>query len=154
VPDIIPPPEIPHPVRVSRALVTRNELVNNYSKEELTSEINRILKAFDDAEQRTRSLAQIKTTPTTFTLSIPIGEGQIIVSLNTSPTADHGVWVYGPSYYGKVYELSQKLGLEAKTSEKPFAKIIIFNSTHGIRQISKVIEELVLGLIQIAEKSQ
>lgn len=151
VPEIIPPPEIPSLKRVSRPPVTREEVVRNYAEEGLESEIKRILEVFENAVQRWHGAAQEKSTPVYVVLDI--NSRQIQVYLNKDATKDHGVWVYNPSLYEKVFGLGKRLGMNVKLSERPVAKIIIFNGQEGIRKLSKVTEELVSGLVEISAQS-
>jgi hypothetical protein len=148
VPEIIPPPETPSWKPISRTPATKEEVVRNYKNRGLESEINNILRVFDDEVEKRRGAVQEKFTPTTVVLDI--GNRQSQLYLNKDPTKDHGVWVYNLSLYEKVFELGKLLQMNAKMSEKPVAKIIICNGEEGIRKLSSVVEKLVSGLVDIS----
>jgi hypothetical protein len=83
---------------------------------------------------------------------LDIGEKQIQVSINSDPKLDHGVWVYNPTLYDKVYELGQTLGLQVKKGmSSNFLKIIQFNGIDGIKSISEKMQNLTDGLIKIVK---
>jgi len=145
VPEIIPPVEkTPTP---RKSIITKEEAIRNYKNKGLETEINIILEAFRKAKEKWPSLVQEKPTPKYFDLVI---NQQITLSVKKNPTEDHGVWVNNPTLYEKVYNIGQKLGMQVKMSEKPLAKIIIFNGTEGIKKLSKVIDELIQDLINIS----
>jgi hypothetical protein len=148
VPEIIPPPEMPSWKPVSRLPVTKEEVVRNYKNKGLESEIKYILKVFENAEEKWHGVAQEKSTPVYVVLDV--SNRQIQVYLNKDATKDHGVWVYNPSLYEKVFELGKRLGMNVKMSERPVAKIIIFNGEEGIRKLSSAMEQLISGLVEIS----
>jgi len=72
--------------------------------------------------------------------------------MNSNPERDHGVWVYNPSLYDKVYEVGKKLGLQVKKGTSPnFSKIILFNGIEGIKSISEKMQNLTEELIKMVK---
>jgi hypothetical protein len=127
-----------------------NEIIKIYKENGLEAEILKILKIFEKAKEQ-NSIVQIGTTPAYIVLDI--GKKQIRVLMNRNPTIlDHGVWVFNPSLYDKVYELGQSLGLQVKKGTSPkFLKIIRFDGIEGIKSASGKMQDLVEGLIKIVK---
>ncbi|MEM2319573.1 MAG: hypothetical protein QXQ63_02365, partial [Candidatus Bathyarchaeia archaeon] len=68
------------------------------------------------------------------------------------PERDHGVWVYNPSLYEKVYELGKTLGLQVKRGTSlNFLKVIQFNGIEGIKSVSGKMQNLIERLIEIVK---
>lgn len=145
VPVVIPPPEIPRPSKLRKAPVTFDEVIKNYREKGLENEILKIKGIFEKMED---DIVQIKAVPTAVVLDI--GEKQIQVVINRDPERDHGVWVFNPSLYEKVYELGQALGLEVKKgTSSNFSKVIRFNGVEGIKSVSEKMQSLIEGLLKI-----
>jgi hypothetical protein len=146
VPVVTPPPEMPRPPKPPKAPTTFDEVIKKYKENGLEAEILRIQKTFEKMEEQDNTV-QIKTTPTSIVLDI--GEKQVQVAMNCDPERDHGVWVYNPSLYDKVYKLGQTLGLQVKKGTSPnFLKVIQFNGIDGIKSISEKMQNLTEGLIK------
>jgi hypothetical protein len=146
VPVVTPSPEMPrpHPPRP-----TWDEVIKIYKENGLENEILKMRKIFEKVEEQ-NDIVQIRITPNYIVLDIR--EKQIQVVINHNPIRDHGVWVYNPSLYDRVYELGQTLGLQVKRGTSPnFLKVIQFNGTDGIKSISEKMENLTEGLIKIVK---
>jgi hypothetical protein len=149
VPVVTPPLEIPRRPPPPPPRITFDEVVKKYKENGLEAEIRRIREVFEKMKEQ-NNIVQIKTTPTSIVLDI--GEKQIQVSINSDPKLDHGVWVYNPTLYDKVYELGQTLGLQVKKGTSPnFLKVIQFNGVDGIKSISEKMQNLTDGLIKIVK---
>ncbi|MGB9693787.1 MAG: hypothetical protein ACPLYF_02990 [Fervidobacterium sp.] len=147
VPVVIPPPEMPRPSKPRKPPTTFDEVIKNYREKGLEDEILKIKEIFERMEKQ-EEIVQVKTLPTFMVLDI--GEKQIQVAINRDPERDHGVWVYNPSLYDKVYELGETLGLQVKKGTSPnFLKVIQFNGIEGIKSISEKMQNLIEGLIKI-----
>ena len=96
-------------------------------------------------------MVQYKTTPVY--VSLNIRSRQIEVAINKDAAKDHGVWVYNPSLYEKVFKLGKQLEMKVKLSERPCAKIIRVNGKEGITKLSSMLEELLSGLVEISASS-
>lgn len=150
VPEIIPPPEMPTWKPVYRTPATKEEIVRSYKNRELESEINNILKVFDEAVEKWPGVVQEKFNPSSVVLDI----SNRLIELNLSKgSTDNGVWVFNPSLYEQVFELGKQLDMNVKMSEKSYAKIIILNGEEGIRKLSDKAEKLISGLVEISAQS-
>ena len=150
VPIVTPPPDLPRPpTSPPSPPTTFDEVIRIYKENGLEAEILKIREVFERMEKED-NIVQIKSVPTSILLDI--GEKQIQVSINRNPEYDHGVWVYNPSLYDKVYELGKKLGLQVKKGTSPnFSKIILFNGIEGIKSISGKMQNLTEELIKIVK---
>jgi len=150
VPAVIPPPDWPRPPpQPPKPPTTFDEITRIYKESGLEAEILKIREVFEKMEKED-NIVQIKSIPTSILLDI--GEKQIQVSINRNPERDHGVWVYNPSLYDKVYEVGKKLGLQVKKGTKPnFSKIILFNGIEGIKSISEKMQNLTEELIKMVK---
>jgi hypothetical protein len=147
VPVLTPPPEMPRPPKLRKTPTTFDEVIKKYKENGLETEILKIQRVFEKIEEQNNNV-QIRTTPTLVVLDI--GEKQIQVVINRDPNLEHGVWVYNPSLYDKVYELGQTLGLQVKKGTSPnFLKVIQFNGIEGIKSISEKMLNLTEGLVEI-----
>jgi hypothetical protein len=146
---VTPPPEMPRPSKPRKAPITFDELVKNYREKGLEAEILKIQEIFEKMKGQD-DMVQIKAVPTAIVLDI--GEKQIQVAINRDPERDHGVWVFNPSLYEKVYELGQTLSLEVKKgTSSNFSKVILFNGIGGIKSISEKMQNLTEGLLKITK---
>ncbi|MEM2514059.1 MAG: hypothetical protein QXU81_07060 [Candidatus Bathyarchaeia archaeon] len=117
----------------------------------LETEILEIRRIFERMEKQDEAV-QIKPYPTSIVLDV--GEKQIQVAINSDPERDHGVWVYNPSLYEKVYELGKTLGLQVKRGTSlNLLKVIQFNGVEGIKSVSGKMQNLIEGLIRIVKLS-
>jgi hypothetical protein len=148
VPVITPPLEIPRRP-LSPPPITFDEVVRKYKEKGVEAEILKIREVFEKMKEQ-NTVVQVRTTSNYVVLDI--GEKQIQVVINRNPELDHGVWVYNPSLYDKVYELGLSLGLQVKKGTSPnFLKVIQFNGVDGIKSVSEKMQTLIEGLIKIVK---
>jgi len=149
VPVVVPPPDMPRPQKPRKPQTNFDEVIKKYREKGLEAEILEIRRIFERMEEQDEAV-QVKPYPTSIVLDI--GEKQIQVAINSDPERDHGVWVYNPSLYEKVYELGKTLGLQVKRGISPnFLKVIQFNGIEGIKSVSGKMQNLIEGLIRIVK---
>jgi len=154
VPIITPPPEmhIATATKTRRIPITFDELIKIYKDNGLEAEMLQIIDVFKKMEEKKYDNMQIRTTRYYIVLDI---EKQILVVVNRDYKTDDGVWVYNPSFYDKVYELGQSLGLRVKQGTSTnFSKIIYYHGIDGIRNVAGKMQDLIEGLIKIVESSK
>ncbi len=149
VPVVTPPPDMPRPLKPRKTPTTFDEVIKKYREKGLETEILEIQRIFRRMEEQDATV-QLKINPAYIVLNI--GEKQIQVAINSDPERDHGVWVYNPSLYEKVYKLGNTLELQAKMGKSPnFLKVIQFNGVEGIKSVSEKMQNLIEGLIKIVK---
>jgi len=145
VPVIIPSPEPRPPIPPPPPDWAR--IVSLYKEKGLEAEILEIKSVFEKMKEQD-AMVEIKFTPCYVVLDV--GDKQIQVIINCDPKYDHGVWVYNPSLYDKVYGVGQKLGLKVKKGTSPnYLKVIQFNGVEGIRSIAGKMQNLIEDLLAI-----